>query len=119
MPASRILQYQKIELEYDAPLGATLKFFTDLPGHVLALRKTVALPATASRRAYPIPLHPVPHDGTYPEGPTFRVRVEPNGATESDTVRLYGGRIFLRPLGVYIEGAAGEIWETLDISPTI
>ena len=106
MAFDRVKEYKDITIDYNAASGATLLFYTDMPGGAMALRKTIALPATTTRTTRTYGLDAT---GILPEGTLHRVKI-----TSTAVVRLYGGHLRVRPIGVYFDGAAGEFWETLD-----
>jgi hypothetical protein len=101
MAFERVFLAGIIELEYDAPAGATVLFYTDLPGNAIALRETLAVPASTTRRTAKFRLK-----GTT-KGKLYRVKV-----TSTGRVILYGGRVYLRSLGLSSEWA----WFALPIT---
>lgn len=111
MPVERIKQFKEVTFDYDAVSGASLTAYTDLPGGgPTILRRTIALPAASGRRTFTAALDKVA-DGGMLEGSLIRFRV-----TSAGIVRLYSGVLRLRSIGVYFDGAQGEIWETQDLS---
>ena len=100
MSLARVKQFKDIELSYESAAAVTLTLYTDMPGGSLALRNTLTFPAASSRHTKTLPL-----DGT--EGTLYYV-----SASSTGVVRLYGGLIRVRGVGVYIDGAAGEVWTT-------
>lgn len=106
MSLHRVKQFKDIELSYDAPVGLTLKFYTDMPAGTpnMQLRATLSFPASSGRRTHTLPLDA---GGSYPEGTLYRVEV-----TSTGVVKLYGGILRVRGIGVYIDGANGERWST-------
>lgn len=81
---------------------ATLVIRTDLPGNVMADRKTVTLTATSGRETKNITL-----DGIRGKQVQFKVTPASGG-----TVELYSGSFRFRPIGEYLDGTSGDYWET-------
>ena len=103
-----IVQLKDVTLTYQAPSGGTLQAYTDMPGSTLALRRTITLPATTGER----------EQKTFPldspsllEGKLIKWR-----ASSAGTLILYEGSVRARKVGLYIDGAAGETWETQPLS---
>ena len=94
---------------------ATLQFFTDMPASsppgTLAARlgAGVTLAATTGRKSITIPL-----DGI--RGTEFYPSITPSSTAQ---VEIYSGVVYLRPLGVYVDGANSEIWQTVPIAPGV
>lgn len=101
--------FKDIELAYDAPSGLTLKFYTDMPIEgtpgSLALRATLSFPATSGRQTCVLPLDTT---GDPIEGTLYQIEI-----TSTGIVRLFGGLLRVRGIGVWINGANGERWKTL------
>jgi hypothetical protein len=104
MPFQRVKQFKDLELSYDAPSGLALHFWTDMPGSAMADRVTLSFPATSGRQTKTLPLAA---GGAQLEGTLYKCIVSSTGV-----VRLFGGIVRARPIGVYFDGAAGETWET-------
>ena len=102
MPLQRVKQFKDIEIEYESVSGMSVLFYTDMPGTAMALRATLAFAATTTRRTLTLPL-----DGI--EGTLFQVKI-----TSAGVVRLYGGVVRVKPIGVYFDGGStpAEIWST-------
>jgi hypothetical protein len=111
-------QFKEVSLEYVSASGAsTFRFFTDMPGGHLADRTGVAgkpLPQTNPDRTpatVTIPL--IDANGAPLEGTLFYPRVEPFATSASGGTQLRSGVVWLRTIGVYLDGALNEFWETL------
>jgi hypothetical protein len=102
---SRTKQFKDIEFSYDAPSGFTLKFYTDMPGSTMTERASLSFPSSTGRRTYTLPL--VDGAGAHLEGTLYRVKI-----TSTGVVRLFGGVLRARAIGVYLDGAAAETFET-------
>jgi hypothetical protein len=102
MALQRVKQFKDIELEYEAVAAMTVTFLTDMPGSAMALRATLNFPLTTTRRTLTLPL-----DGI--EGTLFQVKI-----VSTAVVRLYGGVVRVKPIGVYFDGGStpAEIWQT-------
>jgi hypothetical protein len=107
----KVKQFKEVTLDYDAVNGATLTVYTDLPGGgATSLRRTISLPSSTGRRTYTAALDKT-SDGGILEGTLIRFKI-----TSSGIVRLFGGTLRLRHLGVYFDGSQGEVWESQDLS---
>jgi hypothetical protein len=114
----KVKQCKELELDIDAPFGATVNIYSDLPGNALAVRQTPTVSAQAGRAIMRYPLigaaGPPP---TYTEGYVWRVAL--TTATAGDTFQLYSVRLLMRPVGVYVEAyeaAAGFVWDSMEES---
>jgi hypothetical protein len=70
----------------------------------------VALAATTGRKTVTVPL-----DGI--RGTEFYPQITPSSTAQFE---LYSMVVYVRPLGVYIDGSAlpqGEVWQTVPIAP--
>jgi hypothetical protein len=92
-----------VELHYVAVAGATLHFFTDLPGNAMAEHETLPMPASAGHRTVKFRLQ-----GTT-KGKLYKAKV-----TSPGLVLLFGGRVFARSLGT----SAPWAWFPLPITVT-
>lgn len=111
MAMERVKQFKEMTVDYDAVSGATLLVYTDLPGGgVPALRRTLTLPSSTGRRTYTFPLDRIA-DGGILEGTLIKFRM-----TSAGIVRLYSGVLRLRSVGVYFDGAVGELWDSQELS---
>jgi len=110
-----VKQYKDLTLTYEGTAGGTFLIKTDLPGGTLATRRTITLPPTAAgqRVTSTFPLDAVLHsgDGKLLEGKLIVYRAESTGA-----LILYEGFVRFRRVGVYVDGAAGDVWETQPLS---
>jgi len=102
MALQRVKQFKDIELEYEAVAAMTVTFLTDMPGSAMAVRATLTFPLTTTRRTLTLPL-----DGI--EGTLFQVKI-----VSTAVVRLYGGVVRVKPIGVYFDGGStpAEVWYT-------
>lgn len=105
--------FKEITLVYLSNGPAVLQLFTDMPGGALVARLGggITLPSSSSKR---VPIT-IPLDGI--RGKEFYPLITPGGSTQFE---LYSGVVWLRPIGVYLDGAAipqGEIWQTVPIAP--
>ena len=84
-----------------------MRIYSDLPGNAIALRQTSTLAAGTGRAVRKIPFATM-------EGYLYRLGIAVGG-----TFRLYGARLLLRPIGVYVEAyesAAGFVWDSQELS---
>src|ERR1041384_5005365 len=114
MAFRKMAQFKEISLEYVSPTAAgTLKFFTDMPGNHLVNRVQTTLPTTNADKTPNTTTFPlVDGNGAPLEGTLYYPRVEPpaNGA-----LQLRSGVVWMRTIGVYLDGTLGEFFETLPI----
>lgn len=97
-----VYQLKDLTIRWETSVAGTLEVYTDLPGGSLILRTTITLAATTGRWKRTFPL-----DGI--EGRQLKVKGIPAAGA---VLRLYDGSYRVRRIGEYIDGAAGEIWET-------
>ena len=102
-----VKQFKDLTITYEAPSGATLYVSTDLPAQIIALRRTISLPSGTGRCTDTFPLD----DPSLLEGKLIKFKVE-----STDKVILYSGFVRFRRVGTYIDGAAGDKWETQPLS---
>ena len=99
-----VTQFKDLTLAYYGPSGGTLFAYTDMPGGTLALRRTITLPATSGEREQKTFALDSP---SLLEGKLIKWKI-----TSSGTLIPYEGSVRARKVGLYIDGAAGETWET-------
>lgn len=116
MAFRKVAQFKEMTLEYVSPDAAGVaQFFTDMPGnHLVSRIGLVALPQTNSDKTpntKTIPL--VDNNGAPFEGTLYYPKVVPpiNGA-----LQLRGGVVWMRSIGVYLDGTLGEFFETLPLA---
>ncbi len=112
----RVGELKDFILDYDVSgPGGRFDLYTDLPNHTLQIVRSMPLPVRTSRSPYVFPLED-PADTTtedLPAGQLFKVRLYPPPA---GILRLHGRAVFrARVIGVYFEGANGEVFETQDL----
>lgn len=100
----RVKQFKDLTLKYDAPSGMTVTIFRYLAGSGMTQwGQPLQFPPSTGTRTHTVPL-----DGL--DAILIKLRV-----TSTGIVRLHGGVIRLRPLGVYFDGSNGEVWETQEL----
>ena len=102
-----VKQFKDLTLTYEGSSGGTFYVSTDLPGGTIALRRTISLPAAGSRVTKTFPLD----DPSLLEGKLIQHK-----ATSAGSLILYSGFVRFRRVGTYIDGAAGDKWETQPLS---
>jgi hypothetical protein len=106
VPFDRVKQFKQVMVDYDATVAATIDVYTDMPGGAMTDRKIAfVLPVTVGRQTKNVPL-----DGI--EGTLIKFKFTP-GVT--GVLRLYGATLQMRAVGVYLDGANGEIWQTQEM----
>jgi hypothetical protein len=113
----RVGELKDFLLDYDvSAAGGRFELYSDLPSHQLALVRTAAIPYFAGARSvYAFPLENPADTVTeeLPAGQLFKVRLYP---PPGGILRLHGRAVFrARVIGVYFEGANGEVFETQDL----
>lgn len=116
MAFRKVAQFKEVSLEYVSPTASGVFLFsTDMPGNHLQERTGgMILPQTnADKTPNTITLPLTDGLGAPYEGTIYVPRVNPpvNGA-----LQLRTGIIWLRTIGVYLDGTHGEFWDTLPIS---
>lgn len=109
MAFRKVCEMKEVTIQYSSNGVATFDWYTDMPGGTLMPRLTPAqsLPTTAStRKTTTIPL-----DGI--EGTEFYPEITPGITTQ---LRLFSGTVWVRPIGVYVDGSLNEIWNTPPLS---
>ncbi len=113
----RVGELKDFLLDYDvSAIGGRFQLYSDLPNHQIQLLREMAIPYySGSRQVYAFPLES-PTDVTteeLPAGQLFKVRLYP---PVGGILRLHGRAQFrARVIGVYFEGANGEVFETQDV----
>lgn len=100
-----VVEVQEVQIDTTAPGTLSLTLYTDLPGNTITSRETKTWAGGAGRRtlAYQFPLQSIGRRG--------RLFV---GSDQDFQVHSFKVRVL--PVGVYIDGAAGEVWQPEAIS---
>lgn len=103
MAFERLKEFKDLELFYDSVAALVMVVKTDVVAvntvqGQLATAATLNFPLSAGRTTYTLPL-----DGVYGTLVQFI-------ASSTGVVKLYGGVLRARNIGVYFNGANGEIW---------
>lgn len=109
MAFRKVAEFKEVTLQYQSNGASTFQWLTDMPGGTLAARLGAGVSladTTSTRKTITIPLDNI-------EGTEFYPVVTPGASTQ---FRLFSGVVYLRPIGVYIDGSLGEIWSTPPIS---
>jgi hypothetical protein len=120
MAFKKVLEVKELTMQYSSSGTAKLDFFTDIaaggttPGALAsALTAPIDLATTGGvgkRQTITVPLDGIRATEFYP-------KIIPGVTTQFE---LYSMVVYLRPIGVYLNGAApngGEIWQTVPIAP--
>lgn len=99
-----VKQLHAIDLDLTAAAAVTWTLFTDLPGSAIAQRRTGSIAVTAGRKSAEVTISPV-IDGR-------RVRLV---LTSSAKFQLHALKMRRKEVGEYIDGAAGEFWESVPL----
>lgn len=112
----RVGELKDFLLDYDVSgPGGQLVLYSDLPGSVLSVRRTLPIPAQGSRAPYVFPFEDESDQANdfLPVGQLFKVRLYPPAG---GILRLHGRAQFRgRLIGTYFNGANGEIFQTQPI----
>jgi hypothetical protein len=117
MAFQKVFDFKEITIEYASNGTAVFQFYSDMPGGTLAVRLPLgspgsggfSLPSTGGitiRKTITIPL-----DGV--QGTQYYPIVTPGNTTQ---IILLQAKIWLRPIGVYLDGSLSEIWQTQPIA---
>jgi hypothetical protein len=119
MAFRKVAQIREISLEYVSPSGAsTMKFYTDMPGGALAERTGggKSMPTTGANHIPATITFPlVDGSGAPLEATLYYPRVEPFATSASGGTQLRSGVVWLRTIGVYLDGTLNEFFETIPI----
>lgn len=107
MAFDRVKQFKEVTFDYESPDAAVpLSVLTDMPGGAMAVRSwpgsLTGLPVTTTRRTYTLPMDGI--EGTLVQ---FKTTLPFAGK-----LKIYGAVCQVRPVGLYIDGVAKQIWET-------
>lgn len=114
-----VAQFKEMSLEYVSPSGtSTARFYTDMPGgHLTDRTGAKTLPQTnADKSPGTITIPLIDGNGAPLEGTLYYPRVEPFATSANGGTQLRGGVVYMRTIGVYLDGTRGEFFETLPIS---
>lgn len=118
MSFRKVAQFKEVSLSYVSPSGAsTFKFSTDMPGNAIALRFTGSMPQTnPGHDPETTTFSLVDGGGALLEGTLYQPRVEPFATSANGGTQLRSGVIYIRAIGVYLDGTLNEFFETMPIS---
>lgn len=106
-----VSQLKDITLTWEG--GGVFYLLTDLPGGSMAVRRTILLPTVTERTTRTFPLDSTLHGG---DGELLEGRLVIYRATSTLTLILIDGFVRFRRVGTYIDGTAGDCWESQPIS---
>lgn len=105
-----VFKIKEVVVAYEASGGAgNLDLFTDLPGGAMADRADLALPVTTG--GYGNASKTLDLRGT-----TYRAKFTPNAA---GTLEPKEAVLKVERIGLYLDGARGETWQTPDLTFSI
>jgi hypothetical protein len=119
MAFRKVAQFKEASLEYVSPSGAsTFKFSTDMPGgHLTERTGGKTMPQTnIDKTPATITISLVDGNGAPLEGTIYQPRVEPFATSANGGTQLRSGVVWMRTIGVYLDGTLNEFFETLPIS---
>ena len=108
-----VKQFKDLTLTYEGSSGGTFYVSTDLPGGTITVRRTITLPAASSRVTKTFPLDSTDHGG---DGDLLEGKLIQHKVTSTAALILYEGSVRCRKVGTYIDGSAGDYWETQPLS---
>jgi hypothetical protein len=114
MAFRKVNEFKELTLVYASNGAASLQLYTDMPGGALAARLGAGISLASSGGGGMRVTLTVPLDGI--RGTEFYPKITPGASTQFE---LYSGIVYLRPLGVYIDGSLSEIWQTAPIAPGV
>jgi hypothetical protein len=107
--AEGVNQYKDLTLIFENTVACPFKVFTDMPGLVVTLRRTLTIPATTTRMERTFPFDDAGQGLV--DGKLIKYGAYPTGV-----LKIYSGFVRFRRIGEYIDGTLGEIWETQEIT---
>jgi hypothetical protein len=113
--AEGVKQFKDFTITYSSSVLFVLDVYTDLPGGTLTLARTFSLASTGStttRKTITIPFDATP--ATVLEGKLIKFKI--SAATPAGAAILYEASVRVRVIGEYLDGSAGDIWETQPLS---
>lgn len=117
MAFRKVAEFKEVTLEYVSPTSTGLfRFYTDMPGNHMAERLNggkVMTATNADKTPNTITFPLVDSNGAPLEGTLYQPRVDP---PPTGALQLRSGVIWLRTVGVYLDGTLGEFFDTLPIS---
>jgi hypothetical protein len=121
MAFRKVNEFKEMTLVYSSNGAVSVQFYTDIPtdpgtgAPAARLGSGVALAAGSTmgvRLTQTIPL-----DGI--RGTKFYPKITPGATTQFE---LYSGVVYLRPIGVFVDGSTvpqGEVWQPAPIAPGV
>ena len=104
-----VCAFKDITLVFENSVSAApLLIYTDMPGGVMGLERTISIPVTTARKELTWPLD---IGGALLFGKLIQYKATPSGV-----LILYSGFVRFRRIGEYIDGTQGDIWETQPIT---
>ena len=114
MAFRKVNELKEITLCYASNGAAAFQLYTDMPGGTLTARLGGGVTLASSGGAGVRVTTTIALDGL--RGTEFYPKISPGGSTQFE---LYSAVLYLRALGVYIDGSLtpAEIWQTVPIAP--
>jgi hypothetical protein len=104
--AEAVKTFKDVTFEWYGTVDTPVSIYTDMPGGAMAYRLSVTLGAVTSRTEMTFPLDLA--GDLY--GKLIQFRAQPSSS--AGFCILYGGKIRFRPIGVYLDGARADKWES-------
>ena len=117
MAYQKVFDFKEVTIEYRSNGAAVFQFQTDMPGGSMAVRLPLSSPGSAGvslpssggigiTKTLTIPL-----DGV--QGTMYQPSVTPGAAAQ---IIVLSAKLWMRPIGVYLDGTLGEEWITQPIA---
>lgn len=107
---NQVFEFKDLTVEYECTGGSgKANFYSGLPGSPVSQQGgDLTLPVTTTRQTRTFQLGYV--------GAIYKTRFASSAA---GAMKLYGAVMQVRQIGVYLDGAQGEFWETSELAPGI
>jgi len=117
MAYQKVFDFKEVTIEYRSTGASVFQFQTDLPGGTMAIRLPLSAPSSAGwslassggigiTKTVTVPL-----DGV--QGTLYQPSITPSGSAQ---IIVLSAKLWLRPIGVYLDGTLGEEWITQPIA---
>jgi hypothetical protein len=107
----RVKGLELLWLDIASTIALTYTIWTELPGGAMAIRQTGDF-TPGTRRPFTIETPGV-------EGRLLRIVIQRKTSVTSGTFRLYGARLRYKAIGIYLEGARSNVWQTPELAPGV
>jgi hypothetical protein len=111
MAFQKVFDFKEVTIEYRSNGAASFQFSTDMPGGALAARLGAGFTLPTSGGIGLNRTQTVPLDGI--QGTMYQPQITPGSSTQ---IIVLSAKLWLRPIGVYLDGTLNEEWITQPIA---